>query len=118
MSGLENKFNKRFLQDVSLYFSDMRLVSNIVNEYIVYSGRLKDSGLNTLPERQLAIIIYKNLYPDDFDLLQRGQGYVFNLMNNKKLLIDQMLLQLDENAKELRKKSKTLSKNSLGILTR
>lgn len=104
MSGLENKFNKRFLQDVSLYLSDMRLVSNIVNEYIVYSGRLKDSGLNTLPERQLAIIIYKNLYPDDFDLLQRGQGYVFNLMNNKKLLIDQMLLQLDENAKDLRKK--------------
>lgn len=80
--GLKDKFSKRFLQDVSLYLSDMRLLSNIVNEYIVYSGRLKGSGLETQADRQLAMIIYKNIYPGDFDLLQHGRGYVFALFDS------------------------------------
>lgn len=39
-TGFARLFSKRFLQDVSLYLGDMRLVSNIVNEYSVYHGRL------------------------------------------------------------------------------
>lgn len=72
--GLGNAFNKRFLQDVSLYLSDMRLLSNIVNEYIVYHGRLSGSGLKTQSDQQLAMVIYKNLFPGDFDLLYHGRG--------------------------------------------
>lgn len=95
--GLGDKFNKRFLQDVSLYLSDMRLLSNIVNEYIVYSGRLRDSGLDTQADRQLAMIIYKNIYPGDFDLLQHGRGYVFALFENKGKSIDVLLEQTNSN---------------------
>lgn len=93
--GLGDTFNKRFLQDVSLYLSDMRLLSNIVNEYIVYSGRLKGSGLETQADRQLAMIIYKNIYPGDFDLLQHGRGYVFALFENKKKFIEDLLEQIN-----------------------
>jgi len=57
-AGFGGFFTKRFLQDVSLYLGDMRLVSNIVNEYIVYHGRLSGSGLTTKPDRQLAMVIY------------------------------------------------------------
>lgn len=99
--GLGNTFNKRFLQDVSLYLSDMRLLSNIVNEYIIYSGRLKGSGLETQADRQLAMIIYKNIYPGDFDLLQHGRGYVFALFENKKKLIDALLEQINSEIKEV-----------------
>ena len=106
-SGLGNAFSKRFLQDVSLYLSDMRLITNIVNEYIVYSGRLKDSGLKTkgektFSERQLAMIIYKNLYPSDFSLLQKGQGYVFGLINRRQFLIDALSVQLNESMNRIR----------------
>lgn len=84
---LGDAFNRRFLQDISLYLSDMRLLTNIVNEYIVYHERLKDSGLTPEPDRQLAMLIYKNLYPKDFNLLQHGQGYVFELLQNKSKLL-------------------------------
>lgn len=83
-AGFSGLFTKRFLQDVSLYLGDMRLVSNIVNEFGVYHGRLSGSGLATKPDRQLAIVIYKNLYPGDFDLLQKGRGYVYALFEQKK----------------------------------
>lgn len=86
-AGFAGFFNKRFLQDVSLYLGDMRLVSNIVNEYSVYRGRLSGSGLVTKPDRQLAMVIYKNLYPGDFDLLQKGRGYVYALFEQKRHLM-------------------------------
>lgn len=94
-AGFGNTFKRRFLQDVSLYLSDMRILSNIVNEYIIYHGRLNDSGLTTQPDRQLAMVIYKNLYPGDFDLLQHGRGYVFALFENKRILLENLRKQID-----------------------
>ena len=105
--GLDMRFNRRFLQDISLYLSDMRMVRNIVNEYLIYDGRLgmdqeqiegcteihKSEKLDvaSIPEikqvtrnadRQLAMIIYKNLYHADFDLLHQRRGYVYALIQN------------------------------------
>ncbi len=102
-AGLKGLFTKRFLQDVSLYLGDMRLVSNIVNEYIVYRGRLSSSGLTTKPDRQLAMVIYKNLYPGDFDLLQKGRGYVYALFEQKKRLQEERKAQLNPRIQELRR---------------
>ena len=94
-AGFGGVFSKRFLQDVSLYLSDMRLVTNIVNEYIVYSGRLKNSGLATEPDRQLAMLIYKNLYPGDFNLLQQNRGYVYNILKSRKTLLQKGQVEID-----------------------
>lgn len=103
-AGFRNTFNKRFLQDVSLYLGDMRLVTNIVNEYTVYRGRLSGSGLATKPDRQLAMVIYKNLYPGDFDLLQKGRGYVYALFERKKLLLKPKKARLNARIQELRRR--------------
>ncbi len=100
-AGFGNTFQRRFLQDVSLYLSDMRLLSNIVNEYIIYHGRLSDSGLTTQPDRQLAMVIYKNLYPGDFDLLQHGRGYVFALFESKQTLQKMIRKSLNERIDKL-----------------
>ena len=92
----------RFLQDVSLYLGDMRLVSNIVNEYSVYHGRLGGSGLTIKPDQQLARVIYKNLYPGDFDLLQKGRGYVYALFGQKKQLMGEAKVRLEAGLQALR----------------
>lgn len=112
-AGFEGLFNKRFLQDVSLYLGDMRLVSNIVNEYIVYRGRLSGSGLTTKPDRQLAMVIYKNLYPGDFDLLQKGRGYVYALFEQKKRLQEERKAQLDPKIQELHRQLENAKNESL-----
>ncbi len=112
-AGFSGLFSKRFLQDVSLYLSDMRLVSNIVNEFNVYHGRLSGSGLATKPDRQLAMIIYKNLYPGDFDLLQKGRGYVYALFEQKKEQIRKKKALLDVKICELRLRLKDGERETL-----
>nr|WP_326209174.1 hypothetical protein [uncultured Oscillibacter sp.] len=112
-AGFDGLFTKRFLQDVSLYLGDMRLVSNIVNEYSVYHGRLSGSGLATKPDRQLAMVIYKNLYPGDFDLLQKGRGYVYALFEQKKEQIRKEKALLDVKIYELRLRLKEGERETL-----
>ena len=85
--GLQNTFDAHFLRDVSLYLSDFRLVHNIINEYILYQRTLEGNGLKRDPNRQLAMIIYKNLFPQDFEQLQHGQGYVFGILKKRDDLL-------------------------------
>lgn len=112
-AGLSNTFNKRFLQDVSLYLSDMRLITNVVNEYIVYHGWLSSSGLATQSDRQLAMVIYKNLYPGDFDLLHHGRGYVFAVLENKRILLEIRCKEIDEAITELQQQLTLFERESL-----
>lgn len=115
-AGLGGIFTKRFLQDVSLYLGDMRLLTNIVNEYIVYRGRLSGSGLATKPDRQLAMVIYKNLYPGDFDLLQHGRGYVFALFQSKKNWIEKGRTHINKEIEKIDQRMKSSRQEHLQSL--
>lgn len=70
-SSLFEKFDESFLQGLSLYIDDMRLLKNIYNEFIVYYNRLNITELDC--NKMLAIIAYKNLFPRDFANLQLNQ---------------------------------------------
>lgn len=75
------KFDEHFLQGVSLYVDDMRLLKNICNEFLIYLNRLNITELDY--NKMLAIIIYKNLFPRDFSHLQLNRGFVFALFDSK-----------------------------------
>lgn len=80
------KFDKSFLQGLSLYIDDMRLLKNIYNEFVVYFNRLNITELDC--NKMLAIIAYKNLFPRDFADLQLNQGFVYTLFSNKDNFIE------------------------------
>ena len=80
-SGLLEKFDESFLQGLSLYIDDMRLLKNIYNEFVIYFNRLNITDLNY--NKMLAIITYKNLFPRDFADLQLNRGFVYTLFNKK-----------------------------------
>ena len=44
--GIFEKFNESFLQGLSLYIDDMRLLKNIYNEFVVYYNRLNITELD------------------------------------------------------------------------
>ena len=70
-------FDKEFLQELSLYVDDMRVLKNICNEFVIYHRRLNVKFENS--NKLLAMITYKNLFPKDFCDLQVGKGYVHTL---------------------------------------
>lgn len=80
------RLDQDFLKEVSIYIDDMRLLNNIVNEMnlyynVLFSGHLK-------PTKLLALIIYKNVYPEDFSKLHENRGLVYECCNNRNKLIE------------------------------
>lgn len=97
--GLFEKFNESFLQGLSLYIDDMRLLKNIYNEFVIYYNRLNITELDC--NKMLAIIAYKNLFPRDFADLQLNQGFVCTLFNNKEQFIAEEVKRLSEKISEI-----------------
>ncbi len=84
-SGSAELFDKDFLQDLSLYVDDMRILKNICNEFWVYHEKLQESPVERDDNKLLAMITYKNIFPKDFADLQVARGYVYHLFERKKL---------------------------------
>jgi hypothetical protein len=87
---LNTHLDRQFLREVSRYLNDLRLIQNIFNEYSIYVGNLDREGENQLNKNKLlAILIYKNVYPRDFEKLHRDEGILANILNLKDVLIEQ-----------------------------
>lgn len=94
-----DSLDKTFLFNISLYLDDMRLINNVCNEYLAYKETLSSLQLNH--EKLLSIVVYKNLFPKDFSLLQRNQGYLFELLNSKEIALQNLREKLNSKKNEL-----------------
>lgn len=107
-----DKFDAGFLQRLSLYIDDMRVLKNVYNEFIVYMYRLDNTDLDW--NKMLAMIVYKNLFPRDFSDLQLAKGYVHELFEQKESLAQETQSLLENQRSEVivkieRMKSETLT---------
>lgn len=85
-NNLRHEFKDSFLQGLSLYIDEMRLLKNICNEFIIYYNRLNTTELD--PNKLLAIVAFKNIFPKDFSALQVNQGFVYTVFGQKSQLIE------------------------------
>lgn len=97
-----------FLEEVSLFIDDMRLLRNISNEFKIYKGRLGNINLNL--NNLLGIVIYKNLFPRDFSDLQLNQGFVYYFFSNEEKFIENERKKLDEKIVEYDKEIEKIKK--------
>lgn len=92
--SVENAPDRSVLADISLYVDDMRLLKNIVNEYIVYSKIIPLGQIDLDSNKLFALITLKNIFPNEFDLLQEDKGFirtVFDRLESNKREIAQNL---------------------------
>lgn len=85
----------------SSYLSDMRLLKSIRNDYMIMSEELgfdKSAAHNNklgLREGNLfAMVIYKNLYPTEFELLRMGKGKLYKLLSFFETTVSESMKQL------------------------
>lgn len=97
-----DSLDKTFLFNISLYLDDMRLINNVCNEYLTYKETLNTLRLDY--EKLFSMVVYKNIFPKDFSLLQRNQGYLFELLNSKEIALKNRREELNSKIKELEKK--------------
>ncbi len=97
--GIADLFTPRFLQGLSLYIDEMRILKNIINEFQVYNLRLNTIDLDS--DKLLALITYKNIFPKDFSDLQLNRGFVHELFKSKPTFVSVQKSQIGKQISEL-----------------
>lgn len=86
--GIEHDISQGFVLDVAPYISDMRVLQNIYNEFVIYKDTLRTSQeLSLSDEQMLAMIIFKNIHPSDFADIQNESGVVKEAFEDKRRFI-------------------------------
>jgi len=79
--SLDSRLDRQFLREVSRYLNDLRLIQNIFNEYAIYVANLETDDDNVLDTNKLlAVLIYKNVFPRDFESLHGGKGNLAQIL--------------------------------------
>ena len=90
--GCGNEISDEDLSEMAFFIQDMRILTNIVFEYKQYRDKLcANQGVQLNKTKLLAMIVYKNYYPQDFALLHRRQGKIYECINSKVYFISQAL---------------------------
>ena len=97
-----NELQANILANISLYIDDMRLLKNIVNEYYIYLNILPMKELNLNKNKLFAMMVLKNVFPDEFELLQGDTGYIFSIFDRIEKNIIESYKKIDESI-ELKK---------------
>lgn len=86
--GVEHNISQEFVLDVSPYVSDMRVLQNIYNEFVIYKDTLRTTQeLSLSDEQMLAMIIFKNIHPSDFADIQSESGVIKQAFEGKQRFI-------------------------------
>lgn len=86
---------KNFLKDISLYISDLRLLTNIVNEFFTYLDIHGSLSGSMNKEALFSIIALKNLVPSAFTELQKSQGFIYEIIVQGKF-DDELIKEVNE----------------------
>ena len=87
-----------FIDNISFYIDDMRLLYNIINEFRIYQNRLHS---NLSHSKLLAMIVYKNLYPNDFSKLIENEGVLYSVILQKESYIEQYKTNIENEIKDI-----------------
>lgn len=75
-----------YINDISLYIFDLRLLKNIVNEYKIYNDIINNENKKR-GVFLFSLILYKNLFPKEFSVEHSRGGLLFNIFKEKKGII-------------------------------
>ncbi|MFD0990832.1 hypothetical protein ACFQ1R_12055 [Mariniflexile jejuense] len=95
-----------FIDDISFFIDDMRLLHNITNEFYLYKIKQGETPLNQ--DKLFAIITYKNIYPNDFVSLSKNEGYLYDILNAKSKYVSQEVNRIEKKISILKEEIKNL----------
>ena len=115
LGGIEG-LSTVFLRKLSVYIDDMRLLTNISNEYKIYYNRLSRSNTALSSNKLLAMVTYKNIFPKDFSELQFGRSFINLVLSERSNVINRKISEITKNEKTIQNKIKMVEEESLKSL--
>ena len=97
----DDHLSNGFLNKISFYIDDMRLLTNIMNEYQIYCELIISQNQNSLNldyDQLFSMILIKNFFPLEFEKLHcKEESIISNIFDkNKKKFIKDKLKELQE----------------------
>lgn len=104
----ELKLDSEFINAISTYIPNMRILKNTFNEYIISHMRIfKGAALGRLQNENLfALSLYKNLYPYDYSKLEQDSGLIPIVMDKSSLIKDK----IEESNKKIEENNDLINK--------
>lgn len=109
----EIRISEGLQSDISVYVDDMRLLRNTFNEFLIYyrkhgnSLKMQKGGV---ADSLFSIILYKNMYPQDFAKIYKNDGDLYNVFKNKQRLVSNLIPKLDKEIEAINKRIEVLDK--------
>jgi len=104
------EISDRFIEDISFYIDDMRLLNNICNEFYLYKQKLNE---NLNQDKLFAIITYKNIYPNDFVKLSCNEGELYRIISSKRDYIKSEIERVNNSIANYKNEISTLEKSAV-----
>lgn len=109
----ENEIPDEDLSEMAFFIQDMRILTNIVNEYKQYREKLcRNNGQKLDYTKLLAMIVYKNYHPQDFAELHRRKGKAYSCISQKRAFVDIALKEITKTENELKEQEDLSTKNA------
>lgn len=99
--GFTEGFPDNDLSEIAFFIQDMRILKNIANEFAQYYKLLSKKNVHLDKIKLLAMIVYKNYHPQDFAMLHRCQGKVYQCLSKKADFIKLALKEVEKKKAEL-----------------
>lgn len=108
LKGFEHSISSDLIDEVAFYVDDMRLLYNMVNEFHIYYQKFQGEKFK---DKLFAMIVYKNIYPEDFVKLGRNDGMLYrHLVGNKSVWIKEVIERIENENLSLKKELDGLEK--------
>ena len=109
LKEVDNVPDRNVLANISLYVDDMRLLKNIVNEYTIYSKIIPLGKIDLENNKLFALITLKNIFPNEFDLLQEDKGFIRTVFDNLENSREAIVKNLESELKDVNERIEFLS---------
>lgn len=88
------EIDKKFIDSISVFIDDMRIINNIMADFVLYSDKFIEKNLDN--KKLFALIVYKNLYPKKYSDMISGTGTIPDIIRKRTDVINEIL---NENSK-------------------
>lgn len=112
----DTKFNEavptQFLREVSVFLTDLRLIHNIFNEFNIYCEKVKNDNVDAT--KLIALLIYKNVFPNDFEDLHFQNGVFYDLCAKHRDIRNATIEKMDAEIAQIRQQIKDSEQEEIG----
>lgn len=103
--GVIYDINNEFAMKIGRYITDMRMLLNVYNEFLVYKQMLKNQMKHGLSDKKMfAMMAFKSMYPRDFAEIQAEKGGLKQAFIDKNKFIEKQVREIEGKIAEARVK--------------